>query len=538
MQDLLKVIPKAIVHLRQQYQSDRLGLVFGAGISKDLAFPNWDELVKNIAYHPQVNGKSIYESSSQWSNSPSITQFLFQHFKTFRFKELENEFPSIAYREKRIMSDWRTVVHDVLYEESLNNRQDKIEQHPYLKRFIPLINKSEFTINYNFDDTLEVMLSRQEWNSYQSDGRPYQAVWNPYMQFRDKTAVIYHPNGFLPGDKNLQQSDELIFSEESFSDQLIDSMSGKLSTLLHQFTKKTCLFVGLSLDDHTLKHLLRQSAAISPGNFHYFIRYTNSAEYLTNSEKEAIYNSNFEVYNLITLFLNSDEISSLAQLVNTPPDEFKSIANIAGVNVKFTYYLVGTVAAGKSTALSHFGSLKVYEEWLEDRPKELSRPFKDLSDTEKKEVDKWVDNQFYKKNLQLINSNEGIHILDRSPLDPITFSPDEASMKDRAKDILHAISPGQSNYKIDMGQVFLIRSTPKELKTRLLSKQKITWTEDDIEILQNRSINLYKNFKLKEVDNTDRSMSEIVKEIAKLIHTEDYKPIDLHQKLLKEANCE
>lgn len=538
MQELLKEYPKAVVHLRQQHQSGRLGLVFGAGISKDLAFPNWNELVQGIAYHPRINGKDIYDSASKWSNSTAITQFLFQHFKTLRLGELESEHHSVTYREKRVMSDWREVVHGVLYADALNDRQAKVDKHPYLKNFIPLINKSEFTINYNFDDTIEFMLSIKDWNVRQREGKAYQAVWNPYMQFRDGTAVIYHPNGFLPGDNNLHQSDELIFSEESFSDQLIESMSGKLSTLLHQFTKKTCLFIGLSLEDNTLKHLLRQGAAISPGNFHYFVRFTNSKDSLTDDEKRAIYNSNFEVYNLITLFLDGEEISSLAMLVAKSSDKFKTLARIAGVNIKYTYYLVGTVAAGKSTILSYFGSLKVYEEWLEDRPKDLSRPFKELSNNEKKNVDDWIDEQFFKKNVKLKNEKEGIHIIDRSPLDPITFSPDDASMKVRAKNMLNAISPGSSDYKVDKGQVFLIYSTPGLLKTRLLSKQKTNWTEDSIELLQQRSLNLYDSFQLKKIDNVDRSMADIVKEIARFIHVECYKPIDLHEKLLEVANCE
>jgi len=539
MSELLKECPKALVHLRQQFQSNRLGLVFGAGISKDLSFPNWDELVKGIAYHEWIRGKDIYESSSRWSSSTAITQLLFQHFKASRIAQLESEFPSIAYRERRVMSDWREVVHEVLYKKSLESRKAKVEGHPYLKDFIPLINKSEFSINYNFDDTIEFMLAEKEWNPKENKGKPYQAVWNPHMQFREEAAVIYHPNGYLPGDKNLQQSDELIFSEESFSDQLIESMSGKLSTLLHQFTKKTCLFIGLSLDDNTLKHLLRQSAAISPGNYHYFIRYTSSRDTLTDDERNAIFNSNFEVYNLITLFLNSQQISSLAKLVALSPNEFQNEAAIIGVDVKYTYYLVGAVATGKSTVLNHFGCLRTYEEWMgEERPHELSRPFSDLTDVERKKVDDWVDSQFFQKNLKLLSEKEGIHIVDRTPLDPITFSLDDESMNGRATKMLEAISPGNSNYQVDMGQVVLIKSSPAELKTRLLSKRKIDWSEADIELLQERSIAIYESFKLRAIDNINRPIAEVVKEIARVIHVENYQPTDLHQKLVEVTNCE
>lgn len=536
MTELLKEYPKAIVHLRQQFNNQRLGLVFGAGISKDLAFPNWNELVKGIAFHVSIQGQDIYEQTIKWTSSTTVTQLLYQHFKKRRNNELEKEFPSVAYREMRVLSDWREVVHDVLYKDALSSRKNKVNTHPYLKDFIPIITNSEFTINYNFDDTLEFMLAVPEWNDNKSKGRPYQAVWNPHMQFRDKTAVIYHPNGYLPGDKNLHQSEELVFSEESFSDQLIQSMSGKLSTLLHQFSKKTCLFVGLSLEDNTLKHLLRQSAAISPGNYHYFIRYTHDHKTLTSDEKSAIFNSNFEVYNLITLFLNNSEISELAKIVTMDAATFQNEAAISGVDIKYTYYLVGTVASGKSTMLSHFGSLKVYEEWVEDRPHELSKPSNKLTEDERLEVDKWVDGQFFKKNLSLINELEGIHIVDRTPLDPITFALDDESMKIRASMMLKAISPGNSNYSVNMGQVIILKSSVEELKTRLLSKRKTGWTDKDINILQERSLDIYDGFHLKAIENINRSIAEVVREISKVIFIDNYQPTDLQEKLIEVAN--
>ena len=429
MENLLKIIPKAVVHLRQQFQSGRLGLVFGAGISKDLDFPDWDNLIEGIALHEEIQGKEIYQNAKKWSNTTSITQLIFQHFKQRKLSELEKKFPSIAYREKRVLSEWREAVHDVLYKNAQLDRKNKIASHPYLKKFIPLINHTEFSVNYNFDDTLEFMLAQEDWNSPRKKGKAYQAVWNPYMQFRDDTAVIYHPNGYLPGDKNLHQSENLVFSEETFSDQLIASMSGKLSTLLHLFTKKTCIFVGLSLEDNTLKHLLRQASLISAGNYHYFIRYTSDKKSLTEDERTAIFNANFEVYNLITLFLNSEELASLAELVSLDKQEFKTKAEIEGVDIKYNYYLVGTVGAGKSTILSYFGNLKQFEEWMDERPNELAKPFSSLSTAEKCKVDNWVNNQFYKKNVALLQETEGIHLIDRTPLDPITFSPQEDEMK-------------------------------------------------------------------------------------------------------------
>jgi cell fate (sporulation/competence/biofilm development) regulator YmcA (YheA/YmcA/DUF963 family) len=89
-----------------------------------------------------------------------------------------------------------------------------------------------------------------------------------------------------------------------------------------------------------------------------------------------------------------------------------------------------------------------------------------------------------------------------------------------------------------MGQVVLIKSSPEELQTRLLSKRKIDWSADDIDLLQKRSIEIYDSFKLRAIENTNRPMADVVKEIARVIHVEDYQPINLHQKLVEITGCE
>ncbi|SDA16715.1 SIR2-like domain-containing protein [Nitrosospira sp. Nsp18] len=534
MENVLKNYPKAIVHLRQQFQNCRLSLVFGAGISRELHFPNWDELVEGIASHTEIDGKEIYENAKKWSNTTSITQLLFQHFKGRRLEELEKTHNSIAYREKRVLAEWREVVHEVLYKNAEAERKNNIGTHAYLKEFIPLINHTKFAVNYNFDDTLEYMLSQNEWNRAPRKGRAYQAVWNSHVQYQETTPVIYHPNGFLPGDKNLQQSENLVFSEDTFSDQLIESMSGRLASLLHLFTKKTCLFVGLSLDDHTLKHLLRQALTISPGNYHYYIRYTNEKKTLTASEKRAIFNSNFEVFNLITLFLNSAEVSALAQLIELEKENFKRRAAIAGVNTKYNYYLVGAVGVGKSTVLNHFGSLRLYEEWMEERPSALAKPSSQLTMPEKEMVDKWVNSQFYQKNVALLETTEGIQLIDRSPLDPITFTQQNETGA-RAQSMISAISPGRSEYKIESGQIVLLMASIVEVKSRLLSKRKMNWDDNTLEGLQKRTLDIYGECPTSAIDNTGRPIEHVVRAIAKKIFVEEYLPVDLHQRLLNIA---
>src|SRR5882724_10617455 len=49
-----KQYQRPIAHLRAQLKRHRLGLLFGAGASKDIGFPNWTELVDRVAEHEDV----------------------------------------------------------------------------------------------------------------------------------------------------------------------------------------------------------------------------------------------------------------------------------------------------------------------------------------------------------------------------------------------------------------------------------------------------------------------------------------------------
>lgn len=535
---LLTTNSKAVTHLRQQFEQGRLTPIFGAGISVSLDFPNWNDLIESIATNPKISGGDIFNSAKSWSNATAITQLIFQNFKKSMLEELKHH-SSMAYKEKKILSDWREAVHESLYKTSKIERDRKIKEHPYALKLLPLIKKSDLVINYNFDDSLEYILSSSTLNPDMGNerGKAYQAVWNPHVQFRSDASVIYHPNGYLPEDRNLRQSEELVFSEDSFSDQLLGSMTGKLSTLTHVLTKKTCIFIGLSLDDSTLKHLLRQASSISPGNFHYFIRYTTEADRLTPEEKRAIFNSNFDVYNLITLFLDDAGIASLCELISMPTADYCHKSEILGVDSKYIFYLTGTVGTGKSTVLTHFGNIHSYEEWIDERPSDLSLPFTELSEEQRIKLDDWVNQQFYKKNRQLNEAMEGIFIVDRSPLDPITFVKEERYMADRASSMNASISPGQSSLIIQAGQVLLLTANADEIQTRLLSKRNSKWKREDIEALHERTLKIFDINDITVIDNSNRPLDNVVRDIARVIFTESYKPTDLQSKLEKSMSC-
>lgn len=537
MKNVLLENNKSIVHLRQQLTHKRLGVIMGAGASMGLGFPSWNDLIKGIAENPLTNGASLYKTIKNNVSQSSITEVLFHHFKINREMQLRQTTDYDEYfLQKRLLSDWREIIHTVLYSNVLENRQELVNSHPYLNELVTIIEKSEFSINYNFDDTIEFMIAQKSGNGK----KPYQAIWETHAQYKTDTPIIYHPNGFLPADKNSQQSEELVFSEESFSDQLIDSMSGKTATILNLLSKKTCLLIGLSLDDVTLKHLLRQNAKMSPGNYHYYIRFSNKTgdNQLTDAEKNAIFNSNFAVYNLITLFFDNDDISNFLKLLSMDSSQFTTLADEIGAQIKLIYYFVGSVAVGKSSILSHFGNFQIVEEWIDDRPNLLTRPFNTLSPDEKTQVDTWINTQFKKKNDWLLDHKEGIFLVDRTPLDPLSFTNDDEQKEIRAHSMLNAIQPGASRREIISGHIIFLESDTKEQKGRLLTKRKLDWEQPFLQSLNKNTHELYENIISSHLNNMNKKIGDIINETAKIIFCNTYQEQNIHVCLKSHAKVE
>ena len=162
MTDVLKGYPKAVTHLRYQFENKRLGLVLGAGISKGLGYPDWVSLVEGIAKHKQVDGDDLYQDTVKELSSIDLTQLLFQYFKYKHSSMKKHSDVPISHVDNLILADWRKVIYDILYKDALDERELKFNKHPYLKHLIKIVEQLDLTVNYNFDDTLEQMLSTPE----------------------------------------------------------------------------------------------------------------------------------------------------------------------------------------------------------------------------------------------------------------------------------------------------------------------------------------------------------------------------------------
>jgi len=448
---------------------------------------------------------------------------LFQRFKSLRLEGEKLSKRQALEVNHSIRRDWQKLVRDCLYEDvDLKSKVASI--HPYIKSYLRLITRpAQLTVNYNFDDTIERLID-QELGS-KGDQRHYETVWDACTQLPTDRAVIYHPNGFLPSNLLENPSEHLVFGEDSFADQLIESMAGHYSSLLHHLFKNTCVFIGISLDDGTLKHLLRQSARFNPGHYHYFVAYVDDPRKVDVERQKAIRAANFDIYNLVTLFLTSKEIAGLGELIGASGADYENAAEEVGANSKFHYYLCGAVGAGKTTTLNYLRSLSTHDEWLEPRPPILGKPHTKLTKKQRDQADEWISGQFARKNLKLRNSNDGIHIVDRSPLDPVAFTP-PSQWGERAKALVRAISPGRSSRRVQKGHVIFLDNEPRDLVIRNSNR----FREGDEPYLKGQQETLkylYGQGAVSVLDVRGLSTHQVVKRVAQLIHLEGYAPSDL-----------
>lgn len=531
--DLLKRYPRAIVHLRSQVRKQRFGTVLGAGISIDFGAPSWSKLINDIASDPAIDAKTLTDGEAFKGMSPSYqTEVLFQKFQAEYGKTLTSLTPT--EQQNSITAQWLTICQRYLYQPLPIDMASQLPKHPYMEALIPLVQKSALTVNFNFDDYLERALAEKK-RPQDNGNRGFEAVTDPWPQFRRTDCVIYHPHGYVPAGLMEKTVDRFVFSEASYSKQYVGARGHDTSFLLAHFARNTCLIIGCSLEAE-LRNILMRGAEINPGNFHYFIHWIPNHSHLTEQERDLISEANFKVYNLNTLFLTSSEIKILLELVNNdtvPEPKLKDLAAQAKVPLKYIFYMTGSLGVGKSTTTNQLRNLSVLDEWLEPRLDILGKPWDTLTPDEKTTADNWIADQFAKKNDSLRREeNAAVSVVDRPPLDPLVFTPESERAK-KAKFLAGKICPGDA-YGIEDGVVILLLGNPKELSARVRATGRQDYTADKLSKMQDDMKTLYENMSgTVTIDTQFMGIAELTKRIAQIIHRDAYTPTKLTEQLKK-----
>ncbi|HMG66164.1 MAG TPA: SIR2 family protein, partial [Chitinophagaceae bacterium] len=381
---------------------------------------------------------------------------------------------------------------------------------------------------------LQILISESRTKDEKKETRGFRTVWNPDIQMYPENGVIYHPNGFLPRKLSEKPSDNITFLEDSFGDQLIESAYGHYTALSYHLSQNTCLFIGISLEDATLKHLLRKNAKMHPGHVHYYIYYLEGSKDIAHEHRKAIIDANFEVYNLITLFLTNEEIKFLGQLLSTTDEEIEIISDELGTSVNYRFFLTGSVCVGKSTTLSNFRSLRTHDEWLDQRVPGMEKDPSFIDKDEKiKEIDYWVAQQWRAKNFILSKSKTpGLDIIDRCPLDAFAFT-EVDKWKEKAIFTRQIITPEKSSIRLCKGKVILLVGNPQTMHVRAVRLHKevtskaLAYRQDLLRIIYNKNEDLG----IVEIDTKDKSIEQVTKEVSKIIHVDKYVECDLQDRL-------
>lgn len=525
---------RPVVHMRYQVKAHRFGLVFGSGLSKAFGIPTWEKLVKKLADDPDIQGESILETIPPHAGLPYKTEMLFQNFKKRSYAKVTADRHYTRLLDFAIAADWREIMRKHLYARIENEFGTSLEAHPFLNQYIPLIEKTHMTVTYNFDDFIEQSLLQKHSPSEEFPSRGFETITDPWTQFRRPTANIYHPNGVVPQNALEAPSDRLVFSEASYAEQLMGIFYGDQTGLLNHLSKHTCLFIGLSLEDETLRNVLIQGARSCPGNFHYYVRHLKPGESLDEETRQAITLANFKVYNLVTLFLDDSGIRALGELidVNTcKSDNFCDFANQHGIPVRFRFYITGPLGVGKSSALNKFRNLIVIDEWLEQRLPVLAKGWDKLEGQEKTMANEWIADQFRIKNDILRNGKEGIFAMDRGPLDPLSFTSDE-EWKSKAARLLEKLCPDKAQWKVEDGRVIILQGDGEELALRMVLTKRTDYTAKMLDEMEDKLAKAYGSDGVTLFDTRGLTTADITRRIAEIVHLEDYDSIcDLHKRL-------
>jgi hypothetical protein len=515
---------RPVAHLRDRFRSQRFGLVFGEGVGRELGFPETGELLNRIARDCRIPFTVDIEDDPF-----RAARLLYEHFCATEHPDTE---AGRGEHKESVRTRWLERVHRCLYGESPASPAVLEQRSPYLGQFLPLLRAIPFSINYNFDDTLERLL---HLSASRGDGplRRYVSLWGAARPPVEGGAV-FHPDGFVPSRlRDDLPNREIVPGQAVLGEEVCGPVQGQGEILAAYLCEMTCLMVGAPFANPGLREALRRSAELYPGHVHYTVRLVYSPEDLSDGQRRSEVEANFARYNLVTLFLTAEEIAALAALVHDDTT-LAAVTDKAGYPPrKFVYYLVGASGVGKTTALRHFYSLRPHEEWPEPLFPLMTKDFSGLSEEERRQVDDWVDTQWQRKNAAIARSGPGIDIVDRGPLDALAYVPLEA-VSARAARALASIR--SADLPVTPGHIIRLRGANQRVcvqAQRAFRSHGLAGTDWEQQTIGTTY----------EMDDEDPSTVTIdgltsdgvARRIARIIYLEDYRPRQLDDRLVSLA---
>lgn len=219
--------------LRTAFFSNDLTLFCGSGTSYDANVPTWNTLLKKLF-------KAAYPQNE---DVPNIDEAL-----TFLFQKKMSVSPLIIgqYLKNLLGKSFTSEIKNALYEKCTYESN-------VVKAIVNLCKENlKCIITFNFDDLFENKLKEQ--------GIKHKSIYASGQRSTSEQVTVFHPHGFLPNDKKTGNSDEIVFSEDGYHSQFIESFSWSNLVQLNHLDNRTCLFIGISLTDPNMRRLLDVSS--------------------------------------------------------------------------------------------------------------------------------------------------------------------------------------------------------------------------------------------------------------------------------------
>jgi hypothetical protein len=536
-------LPIWLAYLWQRlHEHARLGLVLGAGVSRDAGIPMWKELVNRLADAVGIPPDRLQLHREEAFPETFLAEIFFRQHHTGEDKTRSEH--RDRYHRLLVNSSWKHKIRDCLYRDIEKEEFETIaNRHKYLKPLAHLVCQAGFAVTFNFDDIIDQAVTARVEERLQAapDSRISnpEIIYRPKIETRKNAPVIYHINGSLPRDELRRGSEDIILTEDAFADVLLSPNSQDADFVINQFALRTFILLGISLSDNSLKNILRSSAKRNPANHHFVIFHEDERNPRSADVKSDIFDAYFHVYNLISIFLTTDEIKALLDVLNVgaPEQLDDSLLKLgARSTIQRKYYLVGSVASGKTSTIDALRCFTTFEEFRGRTPKEMYQDDNTLTPEEQKIVDDYLFPALITKNRNMVQMHSGIRIMDRAFLDLFAFSKDgnAAEILRKAEELKKRVR--QHGRPLESGHIFFLAASSDAIEERLLKRgsRKAKGGKSGFEAatLTKQKKYLAEIYQLTDpMDTSDLTPGEVARKIAREILLGEYTEFNFTERL-------
>lgn len=248
--------------LRQHLLAGELVLVCGAGVSVAAGTPTWPVLLRDLL--SSVFGKNLESANHSPEDREKLANL---------YQEYVDPSPLIVaqYLKNALGDDFLDYVRKALYRLSPSG-SDLIDAIVEMCRPQRSGEALRSIITFNFDDLIEHNLKQQHVR--------FHSVFAEGQKALRSELPVYHVHGFLPREGTLTPSHDVVFSEDAYHSQFIDSFSWANLIQLNHFSQHVCALVGVSMTDPNLRRLLDVSMRKNPARDanHYIFKKRHNLE--------------------------------------------------------------------------------------------------------------------------------------------------------------------------------------------------------------------------------------------------------------------